>query len=197
MAADLVKNPRIEHTFVHDLESAFYVVFWLSIRLLPNSWSPSKRAIVMEEVFNPLASSDGGPSSKANWMARPPRGHRFSVNDNEPLSSLIDALLHLFFIRHFCPGDDESLIVNARATLGAGYTLADLADHTKIISLFRESLKKTWPRRRDPPTPQDIENLDHRCSSKSKSKSKSKRSKSCYGEDTKENSNKRYRYRRE
>jgi hypothetical protein len=186
MAADLVENPRIEHTFVHDLESTFYVVFWLSIRLLPNSWSPLKRALVMQEVFNPVAFSDGGSSSKKNWMANAPDEDRFSVDDNEPLSSLIDALLHLFFIRHFFPGNNDSSIVNARAILGAGYTQADLADHTKIISLFRESLEKTWPKGGDPATTQDIENLGHRCSSK--------RSKLCYGEDTEESSNKWHRY---
>ncbi|KAN0114005.1 hypothetical protein V8E52_007154, partial [Russula decolorans] len=37
MAADLIKDPTISQTFVHDLESAFYVMFWLSLKYLPNS----------------------------------------------------------------------------------------------------------------------------------------------------------------
>ncbi|KAN0123635.1 Protein kinase-like domain containing protein, partial [Russula decolorans] len=35
MAADLIKDPTISQTFVHDLESAFYVMFWLSLKYLP------------------------------------------------------------------------------------------------------------------------------------------------------------------
>jgi hypothetical protein len=47
MAADLIKDPTISQTFVHDLESAFYVMFWLSLKYLPNSYAPSKRGSVL------------------------------------------------------------------------------------------------------------------------------------------------------
>jgi hypothetical protein len=50
MAADLIKDPTISQTFVHDLESVFYVMFWLSLKYLPNSYAPSKRGSVCEEL---------------------------------------------------------------------------------------------------------------------------------------------------
>jgi hypothetical protein len=68
IAADLVMDPKINHTFVHDLESAFYVVLWLSIKFLPNSWSASTRRFVMSQLFNPDAFPTVGSSSKRNWM---------------------------------------------------------------------------------------------------------------------------------
>jgi serine/threonine protein kinase len=52
MAADLISDPTISQTFVHDLESAFYVMFWLSFKYLPNSYKPSKRGLVLSTVFN-------------------------------------------------------------------------------------------------------------------------------------------------
>lgn len=47
MAADLIADPKIPQTFVHDLESAFYVMFWLSLKYLPSSYDPSKRDSVL------------------------------------------------------------------------------------------------------------------------------------------------------
>jgi serine/threonine protein kinase len=46
MAADLISDPTISQTFVYDLESAFYVMFWLSLKYLPNSYDPSARGTV-------------------------------------------------------------------------------------------------------------------------------------------------------
>ena len=70
MAADILANPGIKHTPVHDLESAFYIVFWLSIslRLLRNNWSSDERGIVMHNLFNPPAFPTAGTPNKRDWM---------------------------------------------------------------------------------------------------------------------------------
>src|SRR6266576_6541571 len=100
MAADLVKDPIINYTFVHDLESAFYIVFWLSIRLLPNSWTPHKCMLVMCNLFNPLAFSNVGASTKKNWMAKGiAETSNFHIIGNIALTRLILSLL-FFWARH-------------------------------------------------------------------------------------------------
>ncbi|KAF8498954.1 hypothetical protein F5888DRAFT_1633507 [Russula emetica] len=65
MAADLIMDPTINHTFIHDLESAFYVIFWLSIKFLSNFWDPQQHANVMKELFNPSNIT----IQKVVWMA--------------------------------------------------------------------------------------------------------------------------------
>jgi len=101
MATDLVKDPIINHTFIHDLESAFYIIFWLSIRLLPNSWTPQKRALVMCDLFNPLAFSNVGTFTKKNWMAEGvAETSNFHIIGNTALTGLILSLLLFFQARH-------------------------------------------------------------------------------------------------
>ncbi|KAH9039778.1 hypothetical protein EDB85DRAFT_1813484, partial [Lactarius pseudohatsudake] len=34
MAADLIKNPNINQTFIHDIESAFFVLLWMALHYL-------------------------------------------------------------------------------------------------------------------------------------------------------------------
>src|SRR6266567_6129344 len=101
MAANLVKDPIINHIFIHDLESAFYVIFWLSIRLLLNSWTSQKHALVMCNLFNPLAFSNVGTSTKKNWMAKGvAETSDFHIIDNTALTGLILLLLLFFWARH-------------------------------------------------------------------------------------------------
>jgi hypothetical protein len=69
MAADLIIDPKTKHMFVHNLESAFYVILWLSIRLLHNNWPPNQHSFVMADLFNPSTFADVGSPSKMNWMA--------------------------------------------------------------------------------------------------------------------------------
>ena len=101
IAADLVMDPKINHTFVHDLESAFYVVLWLSIKFLPNSWSASTRRFVMSQLFNPDAFPTVGCSSKRNWMRNAVSEiGNFNITGNEALQSLLVKLARLFQYRH-------------------------------------------------------------------------------------------------
>jgi hypothetical protein len=108
MAADLIADPEISQTFVHDLESAFYVMFWLSLKYLPSSYDPSKRGSVLSGLFNPTpidsplirrhssANLDSlhnrGTDSKVNWMANSQDLQHFMVTGNLPLSYLLLSL---------------------------------------------------------------------------------------------------------
>jgi hypothetical protein len=113
MAADLIANPGISQTFVHDLESAFYVMFWLSLKYLPSSYRPDKRGSVLNAVFNPIpvdsllslnlllsstnlgSNLNRGNNCKVNWMANSDDVLHFKVTRNTPLSSLLLRLKNL------------------------------------------------------------------------------------------------------
>jgi hypothetical protein len=116
MAADLIRDPTISQTVIHDLESAFYVMFWLSLKYLPSSYNPSMRGSVISNVFNPIpldsplspksSSADLGPrhkrgiDSKANWMANSDDVDDFEVTGNACLSSLLSSLKNMLGPRH-------------------------------------------------------------------------------------------------
>lgn len=182
MAADLVEDPKTTHTFVHDMESAFYVVFWLSIRFLPNSWNPQKRSLVMQELFDPPAFSTVGSSSKKNWMAQADTD-QFEVVENTALTGLIFSLLPFFQARHVKIDDQPPGHLKfgprrntlSRDKLTIQEYLTDLVDHQQVITTFRKSLEVRWPEV-EPAVKQDIAIPDRiaRCLSK--------RSKSSYHE---------------
>jgi len=69
MAADLIMDLTTKDMFIHNLESAFYIVLWLSIRLLHNNWPPDQCSFVMANLFNPSAFANVGSLNKMNWMA--------------------------------------------------------------------------------------------------------------------------------
>jgi hypothetical protein len=94
MAADLIADPKMNHTFVHDLESAYYLVFWLSIKFLPNSWTPHDHAMVRHNLFNPVAFPDKGSSSKKDWMVSSSVTElsKFDITGNLVLTELICSL---------------------------------------------------------------------------------------------------------
>jgi hypothetical protein len=94
MAADLIADPKMNHTFIYDLESAYYLVFWLSIKFLPNSWTPNDRVMVMHNLFNPVAFPDKGSSSKKDWMVSSSVIEllKFNIIGNLVLTGLIRSL---------------------------------------------------------------------------------------------------------
>ena len=173
MAADLIANSKINHTFVHDLESAYYVVFWLSIRLLSNSWTPQKRAMVMHELFNPLAFSDEGACSKQDWMATssPTYTMTFEVVGNPVLTGLIRSLNQHFHARHeYLANQDKARAATTTTTVPSFGPLAPtpsmdevrikdflrfLDNHEGVIGIFRDSLSLDWPKD-EPAMKQDI-----------------------------------------
>lgn len=181
-------NPAIKHTFIHDLESAFYVVFWLSIKFLANSWSPERRSLVMNNLFNPVAFATVGASSKRNWMAQG-RAETldFKVIGNEFLTGLIISLVSFFQARHMQIIDQPPTHLNfgpREPDIPMGrdaievYLRSNLADHKVVIATFRSSLnpEMRWPEV-EPATKQNIYYPSK------EERSSSKRSKSYYGKD--------------
>jgi hypothetical protein len=108
MAANLIAYPEISQTFLHDLESAFYIMFWLSLKYLPSFYNPSKHGLVLSSMFNPIPINspliwrhsstnlnslhNRSTNSKVNWMANLMDVDYFKVTENSPLSSLLLSL---------------------------------------------------------------------------------------------------------
>jgi hypothetical protein len=100
MAADLIADLKMNHTFVYDLESAYYLIFWLSIRFLPNSWSPDNHMMAMHRLFNPVAFLDKGSSGKKDWMVSSfvKETLKFIIIGNLVLTGLIRSLNQHFHL---------------------------------------------------------------------------------------------------
>jgi hypothetical protein len=156
MAADLIKDPTISQTFVHDLESAFYVMFWLSLKYLPNSYTPSKRGSILSAVFNPIpvdsllspilptnsdsdydsdSHSESGIGSKVDWMANNDDVDIFKVTGNNPLSLLLPSLKDMLGFRHL-----SSKVINKLQSIE---TLN--VEYSRVIKMLDDALQEQWP----------------------------------------------------
>ncbi|KAH9954160.1 hypothetical protein BC827DRAFT_1158879 [Russula dissimulans] len=114
----------IHHTFVHDLESAFYIIFWLGIRLLSNSWSPNRQSLVMDDLFNNQAFSTEGSSSKPQH------------------TKIVDQPTNLLNI-----GPPEIYLQSEELKEQIKESLHHLDDYRVVIVVFKDSLALThmWP----------------------------------------------------
>ncbi|KAM6490106.1 hypothetical protein JOM56_014425 [Amanita muscaria] len=101
MAADLVLDPKKPHTFVHDLESAFFVLLLQSLQYLPSSWCEDTRNSIIQTVFNPPVFGNSGGINKLTFMqSKATKSMKLSFNNNEPLSDLIQNLQVALHVRH-------------------------------------------------------------------------------------------------
>jgi hypothetical protein len=183
MAADLIADPKTNHTFVHDLESAYYLVLWLSIKFLPNSWKPHGRAMVMHNLFNPVAFPDKGSSSKKDWMvgSSVTELSQFKIIDNLVLTGLIRSLNQHFqahivnqarvaeaavaaIVPRFGPLATTPSVNNAPTQEFLHYIIS----HEGVIKMFKDSLNLQWPED-EPAMKQDIPDMDWSSARKSKS----------------------------
>jgi hypothetical protein len=90
MAADLVENPSTLQTFSHDLESAFYVIFYLAGFYREASWSENERSAFLHHTLNPGPCGDTGGKTKRLFICSP--DSEFTVKDNLVLTKLLDEL---------------------------------------------------------------------------------------------------------
>jgi hypothetical protein len=184
MAADLIADPKMNHTFVHDLESAYYLVFWLSIRFLPNSWSPEDHVMVMHRLFNPVAFPDKGASSKKDWMVSSSvkETSKFIIIGNLVLIGLIRSLnkhfhAHIVNQARVAEVEAEAAIVPSFGLLATTPSVNNaptqeflhyMDSHEGVINMFKDSLYLQWPKD-EPATKQHIPDMDWPLARKSKS----------------------------
>jgi serine/threonine protein kinase len=169
MAADLIANPRISQTFVHDLESAFYIMFWLSLKYLPNSYDPSKRGSVLSQVFNPIpldsplswtrsstypdSLHNHGSDSKANWMANSEDVNHFKVTGNDPLSCLLVSLKNMLGPRHYSANIIDVVINQLKMAhplenldnFREKFIKNGVVEYSRVLDVLNVALREQWP----------------------------------------------------
>ena len=100
MAADLIQHSNIAHTFVHDLELAFWVLLWLAFSCRPNSWSAEDRSSFLNETMSPRVYHSSGGRSKLFFIQSEHSMSDFSVTNNEVLTDLLKNLKFVLAVRH-------------------------------------------------------------------------------------------------
>ena len=160
MAADLIADHKISQAPVHDLESAFYVMFWLSLKYLPSSYPPSRRGMVLKQVFNPDSPGslfNHAPSStpqarttavKVDWMANSEDVQQFKVTGNNPLSSLLSSLKDILGVRHLSENRARG-IFRAVGINEADWEkkMAELrtVGYPQVLDTLNAALTEQWP----------------------------------------------------
>jgi hypothetical protein len=68
MAAELVQDPSILHTFEHDLESVFWVLLWMTLLYMETTCDVGTRSSVLNSTMNPAVYMGSGGMNKLNFM---------------------------------------------------------------------------------------------------------------------------------
>jgi len=173
MAANLVRQSNIAHTFVHDLESAFWVLLWVAFAFMPNTWSDVDRSSFLRETMSPRVYATSGGRSKLFFMQADHSMWDFHVDNNFPLTGLIKNLKRTLSIRHtprpsptlaplwedgpeaiLAEADDDEFSNTAKEHSGLvdqmirnhDMLMRCLNDHSVILSMIQRSLRSPgWP----------------------------------------------------
>ncbi|KAH9025840.1 hypothetical protein EDB85DRAFT_2149458 [Lactarius pseudohatsudake] len=100
MAADLIENPNINQTFVHDIKSAFFVLLWMALHYLHCSWGVDGLSSFVDTVFNPQVYGNTGGLTKLMFMRGDQELNKLNFTDNVPLAGLLRNLKELLSVRH-------------------------------------------------------------------------------------------------
>lgn len=71
MAGDLVYRPGTPQTFLHDLESAFWVLLYLTLLYVETTYNPEERSSIIQQTMNPKNIKGYGGMDKINFMSNP------------------------------------------------------------------------------------------------------------------------------
>ena len=68
MAAGLVEKPDILQMFVHDIESAFFLLLWMALLFVNSSWQNPRLSSFINDIFHPPVFGGSGGSVKVMFM---------------------------------------------------------------------------------------------------------------------------------
>ena len=91
MATDLVACTSNMHTFIHDLESAYWVLMSQAVHNMHSEWNKSNRSSFVNEVLHAKCYGQGGPM-KLERFANPYSWTDFVLLSNKPLTQLLCSL---------------------------------------------------------------------------------------------------------
>jgi len=100
MAADLIGNPTINQTFIHDIESAFFVLLWMATHYVQAELQMDHLSGLVNSVFHPQIFGGSGAPGKIMFMRGEEELDELVFRDNAPLTRLLRTLKGLLAVRH-------------------------------------------------------------------------------------------------
>ena len=102
MAVDLVEDPTICQMFVHNIESAFFLLLWMSIHFVKSSWDEARCSNFINSIFQPQVFGGSGGSTKVMFMQL--KGlESLKFTANVPLEMLLCAWQEMLRFCHLKP----------------------------------------------------------------------------------------------
>ena len=129
MVADIIKSPGIPQTFLHDLESAFWVLLWMVLSFMKSNWDDGLCSSFLKNTMSPKVFHNTRGQDKLHFMqvATP---MNLMINNNLVLTSFLVTLKQILGVRHQRPPTMLS-------SLDPIYTLASLNKDQKKIETAR------------------------------------------------------------
>ena len=166
MAVDLIKSPNIPQTFIHDVESAFWVLLWIALSFMKSNWDKGTRSSFIKGTMSPKIFDNTGGLDKFHFMwdtSQMP----LEIENNPTYTTFLIELKQLLGVRHRDPPKPPS-VLNPRTTLvllknedlNVGATpehtelefktynelREGLEDHDLVLYHFKRSLDElVWP----------------------------------------------------
>ena len=89
MAADIVASPNIIHTFIHDVESAFWVLLWMACAYTPASWDIGTCSSFMRDTMSPRVFVGTGGGNKLFFLQDEAVLAKFNITNNHTFTSFL------------------------------------------------------------------------------------------------------------
>lgn len=100
MAADLIENPKINQTFIHDIESAFFVLLWMATHYVQANLDSEQLSGLISSVFDPGVFGSSGKPTKVMFMRDEQILEKLDFPDNLSLTQLLHGLKEVLGVRH-------------------------------------------------------------------------------------------------
>lgn len=165
MAGDMVEDPNVVHTFMHDLESAFWVLLYVAMVYVRSSWNIGERSSFIKDTMSPRVFLGTGGKNKRYFMEARGALREFIVTNNRVFTAFLGALKLFFatryaFMRRDNQASDASNVIDASDFIvGIDPTAKStnsqqpseewrnaLKDHRAILEMFKHALSRNeWP----------------------------------------------------
>ena len=110
IAADLIRDSATELSFIHDLESFFYVPLYLCMLCLPSTWNQGQRSDFVNAVLGPRPYEGSRALGKSYFMSNSDPWLGLAFTSNVPLTRLIYRLKEALSKRYIDRSDPEKAI---------------------------------------------------------------------------------------
>jgi len=148
IAADLLHDPKLKHSFVHDLESFFYVLLHLCVLYLPTDWDATRRTGFLNSIADRRRFGKGGGTlTKWYFMNASTAVALDKINflHNKPLTDLVYKLKKVLSKRY-----EEAEDKGFPPFMSKEQYEALEFKHDNIIQLFNQALSSDgWPEKDD------------------------------------------------